>query len=282
MLISIDNSNFNYHYEIIESVIVRYDFIIKIKKNDHYIICLENIIDKNYIKYIQNTYPKILINQNKSNYNYKIYTTFYSQFFNKFKNEIMNSNKYFFISHNIEDTLKKFKNIYFLSPLCKTKNHLKAFYLPYRSNKIKLDIPIYIIQGNFTEQRRNYKLLINILKHDYDYDFKIKFLGRGKLPDYLNKFNSKFIIKDNLNFMEYHKEFLDGYAIMPLILKKTHGQYYNNKLTSSINYAISYNLKCLIDKDLQNIYNLRNIEIFNNENDIHIKFKKTLEDFYKK
>jgi len=281
MLISIDNLNYPYHFEIIESIIQKYDVIVKIPKKDYYLICLENIKDPHFIQYINEKYPEILINKKRNNYNYKIYTTFYPHLSNKFSKYLNNhEKKHFFISHNIHQSVK-FNNVYFLTPLCKTKKFIYTSFLPFSDQKNESNIPIYIVQGNFTEQRRNYTLLINILKHKYEYDFKIKFIGRGNLPSYLNEFKSKFIIKSNLNFIDYHKEFTDGYCILPLILKSTHKQYYINKLTSTINYKLSYNLKCLIDKDLQNIYKLDNVEIFNNEKDIHEKFKKTLIDFYK-
>ena len=90
----------------------------------------------------------------------------------------------------------------------------------------------------------------------------------------------KVIIKSNLNFIDYHKEFLNSYCILPLISKNTHKAYYTNKLTSSINYARGYKLKCLIDTDLQKIYNLNNVEIYNDINDIIISFNNTLKEFY--
>ena len=111
-------------------------------------------------------------------------------------------------------------------------------------------------------------------------NFKIKLLGRNELDNSLKKYKDKIIFKKNLSFVDYHKEFNDCYCILPLITKKSHPQYYNKKLTSTINYATGYNLKCLIDKDLQDIYNLENVEIFNDQNDIVDKFKKTLQDFY--
>ena len=83
-----------------------------------------------------------------------------------------------------------------------------------------------------------------------------------------------------MKFIDYHKEFLDAYCILPLITKETHSSYYNKKLTSSINYARGYKLKCLIDKDLQEIYNLEDVEIFNDMNDISAAFTRTLEQFY--
>ena len=108
----------------------------------------------------------------------------------------------------------------------------------------------------------------------------IKFIGRGNLPEILEKYKSKIIIENNLNFFDYHKAFANTYCILPLITKNSHSQYYKNKLTSTISYALGYKLKCLIDKDLQNIYKLPDVEIFNNENDISKAFLNTLKTYY--
>ena len=43
MIIVIDNLDYDYHFEIIESIIQKYDAIIKIKKNKENKIYLENI-----------------------------------------------------------------------------------------------------------------------------------------------------------------------------------------------------------------------------------------------
>lgn len=88
-------------------------------------------------------------------------------------------------------------------------------------------------------------------------------------------------MKNNLNFIDYHKEFLDAYCILPLISKETHPQYYNNKLTSSINYVRGYKLKCIIDEYLQEIYKLDNVEVYRDINDIESSFINTLKNFYK-
>ena len=124
-------------------------------------------------------------------------------------------------------------------------------------------------------------LVLNVSYQDLIYAKKYWQEIPNKLPENLEKYSHKIILRNNLNFIDYHKEFLDVYCILPLITKKTHPQYYNNKLTSSINYCIGYNLKCIIDKDLQEIYNLNNVEVFNDENDIVHSFRKTLIDFYK-
>ena len=124
-------------------------------------------------------------------------------------------------------------------------------------------------------------LLNKILDQSYQYDFIIKLIGKGYLPKELDKHKNKIVLKNNLNFMDFHKEFLDAYCILPLISKETHPHYYYTKLTSSINYARGYKLKCIIDEDLQEIYKLDNVEVYRDINDIESCFINTLENFYK-
>lgn len=95
----------------------------------------------------------------------------------------------------------------------------------------------------------------------------------------IKKFQSKIIIKNDLDFTDFHKEFIDAYCLLPLISKRSHPQYYTNKLTSSMNYLTAYNLKCVIDKDLQGIYNLKNAYVYDNEDDIVAAFEKSLMEF---
>ena len=182
-----------------------------------------------------------------------------------------------YISHEITERMKTHPNVYFLTPLSKS-NYIYADILPYSENKIKSNIPIYIVQGHLN--RRNWNLLAKILQNNYSHDFKIKLVGRGRLPSKLQSYKNKIILKNHChNFVDFHKQFLDAYCLLPLISKNSHTHYYTNKLTSSISYVRGYQLKCLIDKDLQSIYNLDNVEIYNDVNDIVNKFENTLNDF---
>lgn len=95
-------------------------------------------------------------------------------------------------------------------------------------------------------------------------------------------YKDKIIYKQGLDFINYHKEFSDVYCILTLLSKTTNNKYYKKQLTSTINYARGYKLKCLIDKDLQDIYKLKDVEIYNNTNDIQSAFKHTLDLFYHK
>jgi hypothetical protein len=279
MIIIIDNLNYDYHFEIIESIIQKYDTILKIKKNKENKIYLENINSNEYIKYINKIYPSIKINQKIDKYDYKIFTTFYFKDLDKYIDKINNPTKYFFICHEVDDKLKKYNNVFYLTPLCNSNNFIYADVLP-KIKQNQNNIPIYIVQGRIGTLRRTPKLLVRILSTNFIYNYKIKIIGKGDLPKILEPFKDKIIFKKDLSFEDYHSEFSDVYCILPLITKKSLPQYYTNKLTSSISYAKAYNLKCLIDKDLQDIYHLNNVEIFNDENDIANSFMKTLKDFY--
>ena len=227
------------------------------------------------MEYIKQKYPHIHLTIPKQ-FNYYISCTIYDR---HYPNLIKNSNKIFYIAHEVTDRLQQLTNVYFLTPLA--NKYIIANKLPYSENKIESTIPIYIVQGNITSSRRYYKLLTTILDANYSWEFKIKLVGYGNLPEELYAYSNKIIVRNNLNFIDYHREFLDAYCILPLITKQTHPQYYTNKLTSSINYCTGYNLKCILDTELQQIYNLNNVEVFNNENDIAQTFNKTLIDFYK-
>lgn len=269
----------DYHYEIIESVLMKYRriFNINIESNiqaDFFLHIGPNIYFRNYIK---SEYPYVqfkLIHD----YDYLVYCTVYPHFKN------INSNKYSnvkYISHRYTSKLKQNSNVFFLSPLSPV-NVINANILPFSNETIKTNIPVYIVQGSLNDNRRHIPLLIKILENKYEYDFKIKLIGRGCLPQELYKYKEKIILKNNLNFIEYHKAFLDGYCVLPLVTENSHPQYYTTTLTSTINYAKAYRLKCLIDNKLQNIYNLQNVEIFFNINDVVDAFTKTLHSFYLK
>ena len=268
-----------FHYEIIESVIVKCNEILNIEENTQFDIYLyirgDNV---SYKQYLKNKYPEAIF-ENIKDYDYLIDCTIYDVDFKDL--DVHKNSRKKYISHEITNRLKTNPNVYFLTPLSKT-NFIYADILPFANNKIKSNIPIYIIQGSLHPSRRYYQLIQKILQRSYEYKFIIKVIGFCDIiPNELIKHKNIIVSKKNLNFIDFHKEFLDAYCILPLISKKTHPQYYKNKLTSSINYARGYKLKCLIDKDLQEIYQLNNAEIYNDINDITIGFAKTLEQFYK-
>jgi hypothetical protein len=270
------NNYVTYHYEIILSVIEKYDMILGFEKSLKDSIYLTFEPNDSFQHYIQDHYPHIHLVKPRF-YDYFIDCTVYS-----YLGIIEDDNNHQYITHDVHPRFENKSNVWSLTPL--SKNLSKVFcadVFPFQNHKIKTDIPIYVIQGNIIPYRRCYELLNRILSVEYEYPFKIKILGRTHPEEYVfQNASDKLIYKTDLNFVDFHREFCDCYCILPLVTKKTHPQYYTNKFTSSINYARGYKMKCLIDRDLQEIYQLDNVEIFQDEGDIVEAFRRTLIDFY--
>jgi hypothetical protein len=281
MIILIENL-VPYHYEVIESVIVKHGEICKLteeQQKEEKQFILNIIYDTSFVHYITKKYPGtvVLTNTIKDNipFDYYINCTYMSNY-----PQLVTPNKRcFYINHADLSTVNK-KNFYALTPLAGKGKYINCDVLPFMNEeKVKTRVPIYIIQGNINTMRRNYELLRILLETDFGYDFKIKIVGRGEKL-FGNNYLDKLIYKLNLPFFEYHREFLDAYCLLPLITKQTNPQYYTHKLTSSINYINAYKLKTVIDKNLYGIHPVENAYIYKDLNGYLESFKKSLEDFY--
>jgi hypothetical protein len=270
------NNSVTYHYEIILSVIEKYDMILGFEKSSIDSIYLTFLPNDSFQQYIQDHYPHIHLVKPRF-YDYFIDCTVYS-----YLGIIEDNNSRQYIAHDVHPCFENRPNVWSLTELSKNLSRVFcADVFPFQNHKIKTDIPIYVIQGNIIPYRRCYELLNRILSVEYEYPFKIKILGRTHHEEYVfQNASDKLIYKTDLNFVDFHSELTDCYCILPLVTKKTHPQYYKNKFTSSINYARGYKIKCLIDRDLQEIYQLDNVEIFQDEEDVINAFKITLKQFY--
>ena len=118
------------HYEIIESVILKYKFILKID-DDEIDIYLYNIKENNsFNNYIKNKYPNLKLKK-IDKYDYLIECTIRDCNYEKL-DKSMNSNKRY-ISHNITPRLEKLPNVFFLTNLA--KNYFYADKLPFSEKK---------------------------------------------------------------------------------------------------------------------------------------------------
>lgn len=272
-------NDYPFHYEIIESVIVKRREILNIDHETSIHLYIRP--DPSFEQYISTKYPNIKFEKRNiltaTGFDYRINCTVYDHDVNRLDTTKNSNMKY--IAHRVTEQLKTNPNVYFLTPLSINK-HMAMDILPYAANKSMSDVPIYIIQGNLNDNRRHLDLLKKILDETYEYKFIIKLIGRGVLPPSLKDYKDKVVLRNNLNFSDYHREFLDGYCILPLISKPSHPHYYTTTLTSTINYARGYGLKCLIDGDLQDIYKLENACVYTDISDISSAFKKTLETYY--
>lgn len=278
-------NNKPYHYEIIETIINKYNYIINTKIIENLTILLQ-IKDNNkeFKNYIQNKYPNIKINSNCFfNYDYLINCSIYSSDYNTV-HSTTDKNNTFYICHDVTEEMKQFKNVYFVTPLSNNK-YIKLDILPFQNEpKNEIQIATYIIQGELSTYRRDYSLLETILNNVYEYEYKFLIIGKGPICKELitlkEKYNNKIDIIPNLNFIDFHKYFLSCYCIFPCISKEKNEMYYTNKLTSSINYAFAYNLKILLDYELQSIYKCKNAYVY--KKNICKHFNRSLCNFYKK
>jgi hypothetical protein len=259
--------NYNFHYEIIESIIKFFPIKILNLSNTHKIFFDIKYYFNNtsFEEYINKNYNNInFIKDEIYNYDYIIYDTVYNT--EKIK---LNNKKEYYILHNLNPKFNNIKNIIYLTPLAKYNNYFIPNILPFCNlPKIKTDIPILIIQGCL--ERRNLIQLTKIFEKYKDKDFIIKIIGKSNngLPKYLLKYQKKIIFKPNLNFLDYHKEFLDCSVIIPLIEPDFNNDYFKNKLSSSISYGIGYNLKFFCFETLKYIYKLKNCITYCNDTEM--------------
>ena len=109
-------NKYSFHYEIIESVIVKYYEILEIDKDTPIDIHLGVNGDKSFRLYINQKYPNVIFN-NLQEYDYSIDCTIYPG--NGVKlDKTKSNNKY--IAHKINSEYEENPNVYFLTPLSKS------------------------------------------------------------------------------------------------------------------------------------------------------------------
>jgi len=285
MIILVIN-NKAYHYEIIETVIHKYYKILNINKQispPH--IFLEMPENIEYSTYIKDKYPNVTINEHKFfGYDFLINCSVYGIEYEMVKSNVSHNHHY--ICHDVSADMKKIPNVHFVTPL-NNNNYIYCDVLPFcKEPKIKNDIPTYIIQGELSAYRRDFKLLSKILEGTYEFPFKFIIIGKGppcpELIDLYALYKDKVEIKCDLGFLDYHRMFLSCYCVFPCISEERNSMYYRNKLTSTINYARAYNLPILLDSRMQYIYNCKNAYVYKNDDKLCKYFNKSLEHFYKK
>lgn len=272
-----------YHYEIIESIMTVFlTDILKIhpyRKKQIFLYIKENASFINYIhkRFLKNPYYKLLINP-PFTFKPKIRVTININLYKENEKSIRTQHNMFYISHDAVPELVKYRNVFFLTPLAKTRRYLLPLILP-PINKIKSQIPIFIIQGKIEEKRRDYRSLIPIFEKYKDRQFQIKIVGKGRLPTYLKPYEDKIILKNNLNFIDYHKEFNDVFCILPLIDDYFEHKYFKNKYSSSISYGLGYNLMFLCHTKLKKIYPLKKSKTYSTQEEMTTQFGVLLDEF---
>jgi hypothetical protein len=276
-------NNEPFHNELIETIIHKYDYLLKINKSDEdqIFIHLKDYSDYTFYNYIIANYKNVSFTSNvNEEYDKIIHTTIYPQDLDLVRSLDKDSNC--FICHKVTSYYEKFDNVFFLTPLAipfsSQERCIKMDILPFQSQRrVNPNIPVFLIIGGL--KKRNTELLTNILKDDQLPDFKIKILTRDEFPEILTPYKDKIIYKKDLNFLDFHRECLECCSILTLISRKFCSTYYYRRLTSSIAYAQAYNFTCILDNELQKIYQLDNCATYSK--DILPAFRKVIDNFHK-
>ena len=111
-----------------------------------------------------------------------------------------------------------------------------------------------MVQGGFA--RRNFKIVASILH--VQRPFLIRIVGNGAITPMLASIltDARVECKVGLRFDAYHAQFQDAHAILPCVSRTTHPKYYTTKLTSSVSYAVGYDLHIVCDRPLVDAYDL--------------------------
>lgn len=269
-----------FHDEIIESVIVYRNKIINqdVSISDVCLVRHPSNFNDSLHQYIQIKYPGIRILKNLPvKFDYYINITFYSNQVNhqlKYKN----NSKFYYISHVYDKNFIK-DNILYVMPHLGEK-HIDCDILPFTDQKhIQTKTPVFAVQGNLNHTRRDWRALIDIFEHTRDINYIIKLIGRGTLPEVLRSYRDRIELCNNLNFIDFHRQFLDVFCLLPLIFEDTQPQYFTSKLTSSINYIKGYKTKSIIPKKLAVLYNICDKYSYDNRVEFRESFLRLLSDF---
>ena len=262
----------NQHYETLESVIVKHREIIgDVDIDQIYLNCL---FDKmtGFKEYIMHRFPDIIIDT-PDDYNYRINCTVYPCDHYKIVND-QDSKTDFYICHRTK-RFDGWSNVVYCLPT-PTNKHIVFDQLPFMNQpKAQLDKPVFIIQGR--PSARSHQLLAEMLRDNMNFDFKILIIGKGVVPQELSELisesNNKISIQTRLDFRGYHEQFLRATHLLPMITKHEHPSYYHDCLTSSINYASAYNLHCMLDNELQQIYHIDNASVYRDSEQLNNMFR---------
>lgn len=310
------SNNVPFHYDIIQSMIEKYDELLKIEKDSSDTIDLYMVDDYSHVtpnlnfiqlkRYLSQKYKiRFIDSVDYSIYDYEIHGTAAKQSAPETDGGIrpehmIDDNKRVYISHDVDEELLSFSNVMFLSNFGREDIPMDRIFIVDRLPEVCVEkniIPNIVIQGSFVRSKfdrtRDYSILEDILSIDYELDFKITIVGAWHQPDFnINEFIDMPRITDsnknrinvllNKDWKTFNSICANADLIAPLVSKKEQPHCFSNKITSSIFYGRGYQVRMFVDDDFVKAYNLTPEQsVVYNRDRIQDSFKEFLEDFYK-
>ena len=272
-----------YHYEVLEEIIHQAPRMVKISSEEDYDIHLYIVKNHSFEMYIRENFPSVHLHRGFPRHTthknrYTIYATILDRFVLQ-----KNNPKIFYLLHRYHKIYSDWENIYGLAAYFVPSRRLSVTHLPFVNAKKKATtIPVFAVQGNLNHNyRRCWDLLVNILRENWRFDFKVKVIGRGKMPAALMPYKTKIILCNNLNFLDYHREFLDIYCLILPNTPESTPFYFGPKQTSSISYLQSYNIHGLLHEKLFQVApTLQRVTTFSSNENFLVAFEEVLNSFY--
>jgi hypothetical protein len=285
----------DYHDEVLESVIARYYDMCNIKPqaSDELFLGVQRLPESSQ-DYLKNKYTKLKeIRVRASNdffpfcsdADFYIECSMYAEHWDSVKH--LDPTKYFFLFHRYRpnDVHAGLGNCFY--PHTAAKNYFPLSTLPGSDNLLpKSEPPVYVVQGNV--RKRVWSILDYFFTDPStsDLDFELRILGKEVkwLKNNAWSSDSRVKIHSNLHSERYHDLFRDAYCMLHLVHphNKKCKHYYTDTMSSSVNYALAYDLRNMLDDKLQASYNLKDAFIYRlgtAGKDFISVFKQSIKDF---
>ena len=267
-----------FHYEVVERVIVHYRDIIKKDVECKIYLDIDTRPMYQFRDHIASQYPAVIWGRCTSP-DYFIGVTLYPSEYPIVAN--LDPDKYFFIGHRFEREAQP-KNVVYLAPFSPPSSRFERIVLPFQdSKKVEVDRPVFVVQGGLNARHRNMALLRRILEAEHPDEYTILLLG-SQLEDQGLAQHPNVVFKEGLPYRAFHQNFLRVHAILPLVSRASHPQYYSKQLTSSVQYARAYGLQCILDRELQEIYRLPDAIVYEDDAGVVGAFAASVSDFYRR
>lgn len=306
------SNNVTFHYDVIESAVAKYDVLLGITKHeddklDVHILpdsghVVPNLIYEHLVEMLKTKYSVKVINEvDYSQYDYEIHCTASATDAPVTDGGIRPNNMRTdgttaYISHDVNDELLAFPNVFFLSGFGRSDIPKRRIFIVDKLPEVTkqtYDKPNFVVQGSFVRSKfdktRDYSVLEDILSYQYDHDFEIFLVGNWHLPNFdIDAFINRNTIHHsnigklrvilNTKFMYFNTLCASADAIIPCVSKSNQPWMFENKITSSIIYCRGYKVPVFADDDFINAYDLAENEYFRyDRNDMYSAFSAMLE-----
>ena len=267
-----------FHYEVIERVIVHYKDIIKQDVDCTIYLDVDTRAMFQFKEYLTSKHPAVVWGVAEAP-QYCIDVTLYPSEYESIRH--LDKSRFFFISHRFEAGDQP-PNVYYLAPFAPMDRVFGKIVLPFQGHpRTRTKRPVLVVQGGLNARHRDMTLLNLILRDPPSYPYTILLLGT-RLEDRRLVDHPNLVVKEGLPFLDFHRHFVHAHAILPLVSRQTHPQYYTKQLTSSVQYARAYNLQCILDRELQDIYQLPDVIVYSSPTGIAQAVRASVAAFYGK